>query len=99
MSIVDNFRGKNLEMSKCQGTRCIGDNPIFNTASFDTELLSANTLGILAGTAATNQDGGASFYFTLPDPSGSGTLVDRPAALLPGGMGYFYVKGLEDIIR
>jgi len=27
-----------------------------NTASFDTELLSANTLGILAGTAATNQD-------------------------------------------
>ena len=24
---VDNFRGKNLEMSKCQGTRCIGDNP------------------------------------------------------------------------
>ncbi len=28
MSIVDNFRGKNLEMSKCQGTRCIGDNPL-----------------------------------------------------------------------
>jgi len=25
---VDNFRGKNLEMSKCQGTRCIGDNPL-----------------------------------------------------------------------
>jgi len=28
MSIVDNFRGKNLDMSKCQGTRCIGDNPL-----------------------------------------------------------------------
>ncbi len=37
-------------------TGASGDNPIFNTASFDTELLSANTLGILAGTAATNQD-------------------------------------------
>jgi hypothetical protein len=48
------------------------------------------------GQVVPNQDGGASFYFTLPDPSGSGTLVDRPAALLPGGMGYFYVKGLED---
>ena len=28
MSIVDNFRGKNLEMSKCQGTRWNGDNPL-----------------------------------------------------------------------
>jgi hypothetical protein len=25
---VDNFRGKNLEMSKCQGTRWNGDNPL-----------------------------------------------------------------------
>ena len=28
MSIVDNFRGKNLDLSKCQGTRWNGDNPL-----------------------------------------------------------------------
>ena len=48
------------------------------------------------GQVQPTEGGGASFFFELPDPSGSGTLVDRPAALLPGGMGYFYVKGLED---
>lgn len=25
---VDNFRGKNLDLSKCQGTRWNGDNPL-----------------------------------------------------------------------
>jgi len=25
---VDNFRGKNLDLSKCQGTRQDGDNPL-----------------------------------------------------------------------
>ena len=25
---VDNFRGKNLDLSKCQGTRQHGDNPL-----------------------------------------------------------------------
>jgi hypothetical protein len=28
MLIVDNFRGKNLDLSKCQGTRVDGDNPL-----------------------------------------------------------------------
>ena len=28
MLIVDNFRGKNLVLSKCQGTRVDGDNPL-----------------------------------------------------------------------
>ena len=28
MSIVDNFRGKNLDLTKCQGTRWNGDNPL-----------------------------------------------------------------------
>ena len=28
ISIVDNFRGKNLDLSKCQGTRWNGDNPL-----------------------------------------------------------------------
>lgn len=48
------------------------------------------------GAVQPTEGGGASFFFALPDPGGSGTLVDRPAVLLPGGMGYFYVKGLED---
>jgi hypothetical protein len=30
---VDNFRGKNLDLSKCQGTRCIGDNPLTHIPS------------------------------------------------------------------
>ena len=25
---VDNFRGKNLDLTKCQGTRWNGDNPL-----------------------------------------------------------------------
>jgi hypothetical protein len=37
-------------------TGATGDNPIFNTASFTTELLSANTLGILRTTAASGAD-------------------------------------------
>ena len=28
MLIVDNFRGKNLDLSECQGTRWHGDNPL-----------------------------------------------------------------------
>ena len=28
MLIVDNFRGKNLDLTKCQGTRWNGDNPL-----------------------------------------------------------------------
>ena len=38
MSIVDNFRGKNLDLSKCQGTRWNGDNPLtpFWTNTFTT---------------------------------------------------------------
>ena len=40
MSIVDNFRGKNLEMSKCQGTRCIGDNPLTHFWGFPHLLVS-----------------------------------------------------------
>ena len=28
MLIVDNFRGKNLDLSECQGTRVDGDNPL-----------------------------------------------------------------------
>jgi hypothetical protein len=43
MSIVDNFRGKNLDMSKCQGTRCIGDNP-FDGISVPTCILIPPTL-------------------------------------------------------
>jgi hypothetical protein len=34
----------------------VGDNPIFNTASFDTETLSANTLGMLRTPAASGAD-------------------------------------------
>ena len=37
-------------------TSAVGDNPIFNTASYDTELLSANTLGILRQAATTGTD-------------------------------------------
>lgn len=37
-------------------TSAVGDNPIFNTASYDTELLSANTLGILRQSATTGTD-------------------------------------------
>jgi len=37
-------------------TGASGDNPIFNTASFDSELLSANTLGILRTTAVSGAD-------------------------------------------
>jgi hypothetical protein len=42
MLIVDNFRGKNLVLSKCQGTRVDGDNPLvhfyplFNRTQFTT---------------------------------------------------------------
>ena len=38
-------------------TGASGDNPIFNTASYDTELLSANTLGILRSTLTSGADG------------------------------------------
>jgi len=31
------------------------------------------------GAVQPTEGGGASFFYTLPDPSGSGTLVDRPA--------------------
>jgi len=37
-------------------TGASGDNPIFNTASFNTELLSANTLGVLRQSAASGAD-------------------------------------------
>jgi hypothetical protein len=37
-------------------TSAVGDNPIFNTASFNTELLSANTLGVLRQAALTGTD-------------------------------------------
>ena len=37
-------------------TGASGDNPIFNTASFDTELLSANTLGIIRTTTTSGAD-------------------------------------------
>jgi hypothetical protein len=37
-------------------TGASGDNPIFNTASYDTELLSANTLGVLRTTATSGAD-------------------------------------------
>jgi hypothetical protein len=37
-------------------TGASGDNPIFNTASYDTELLSANTLGILRSTSTSGAD-------------------------------------------
>lgn len=37
-------------------TGASGDNPIFNTASFDTENLSSNTLGLLASSATAGQD-------------------------------------------
>jgi len=37
-------------------TSASGDNPIFNTASYDTELLSANTLGMLRTTATSGAD-------------------------------------------
>lgn len=35
----------------------VGDNPIFNTASYDTEALSSNTLGILRTSIASGADG------------------------------------------
>lgn len=38
-------------------TSAVGDNPIFNTASFDNEALSSNTLGILRNTLASGADG------------------------------------------
>ena len=37
-------------------TSAVGDNPIFNTASYDTELLSANTLGVLRQAAVSGTD-------------------------------------------
>ena len=37
-------------------TSASGDNPIFNTASYDSELLSANTLGMLRTTATSGAD-------------------------------------------
>lgn len=38
-------------------TSAVGDNPIFNTASFDIEALSSNTLGILRNSIASGADG------------------------------------------
>jgi hypothetical protein len=37
-------------------TSAVGDNPIFNTASYDTEALSSNTLGILRNSAPSGAD-------------------------------------------
>lgn len=51
------------------------------------------------GEVVTDANGNASFAYPLPDPTGTGTNVAQPAALLPGGMGYFYVKPIMDAAK
>ena len=51
------------------------------------------------GEVVTDANGNASFSYPLPDPTGTGTNVAQPAALLPGGMGYFYVKPIIDAAK
>lgn len=51
------------------------------------------------GEVVTDANGNASFSYPLPDPTGTGENVAQPAALLPGGMGYFYVKPIIDAAR
>jgi hypothetical protein len=46
------------------------------------------------GKVAPLEGGGASFMFMLPSPESPETDAAQPSVLLPGGMGYLYVKPL-----
>ena len=76
--IVDNFRGKNLEMSKCQGTRCIGDNPLTHFCTIPHLLVSPtfyhrNGYGDIVMTTffpLTLSGEGFFYYIRFPDKKG-----------------------------
>ena len=80
MSIVDNFRGKNLEMSKCQGTRCIGDNPLTHFCTIPHLLVSPtfyhrNGYGdIVMTTFFPLTLSGRPFFYYIRFPDNKGTL-------------------------
>lgn len=83
MSIVDNFRGKNLEMSKCQGTRCIGDNPLTGFW-FPTYVLIPPTFthgfpcgDIVMTTFFPLTIAGGPFFYYIRNPAKKGTLSVR----------------------
>ena len=75
---VDNFRGKNLEMSKCQGTRCIGDNPLTHFCTIPHLLVSPtfyhrNGYGDIVMTTffpLTLSGEGFFYYIRFPDKKG-----------------------------
>ena len=77
---VDNFRGKNLEMSKCQGTRCIGDNPLTHFCTIPHLLVSPtfyhrNGYGdIVMTTFFPLTLSGRPFFYYIRFPDNKGTL-------------------------
>ena len=80
MSIVDNFRGKNLDLSKCQGTRQHGDNPLTHFW-FPTYVLIPPTFyhhflyyDIVMTTLFPLTISGRPFFYYIRNPAKKGTL-------------------------
>ena len=77
---VDNFRGKNLDLSKCQGTRCIGDNPLTHFCTIPHLLVSPtfyhrNGYGdIVMTTFFPLTLSGRPFFYYIRFPDNKGTL-------------------------
>jgi hypothetical protein len=80
MSIVDNFRGKNLDLTKCQGTRWNGDNPLTHFFTIPHLLVSPTFYhhflyyDIVMTTLFPLTISGRPFFYYIRNPAKKGTL-------------------------